>query len=133
MYVTAHHVVNKARQLEGLNAFHYAHEGLTWTALPPPGIPDDQPGVLTRQQISVRPGGNHVRSYLDIVAPDGTPWSEIEAAFVSFLAKRTGEPLPWKGVVGRTVFRVGMDLGLVAQRHRELAQLLRAAKQVASA
>ncbi|HEX7477300.1 MAG TPA: hypothetical protein VF331_05800 [Polyangiales bacterium] len=129
MYLSAQHV-RSLEGAEGLNAFHFSHGAYIWEGLPPQGIPDQDPGMLVAQSITVTPPGNLVRAYLDIVTPDETPWNEIRPAFITFVSEAQGTPLPWIGVVGRCLFRLGMDRGVAAQWQRELADLYRATMAV---
>jgi hypothetical protein len=130
MYLTAQHVVSTSGGREGINAFCYSHGTETWMALPPAGIPDQNPGILKAQSLAVPPGGNRVRSYLDIITPDESSWTEIRQAFMTFVSANQRQPFPWQAVVGRTSFRIGIDHGLVGQWHREIADLYRAAQAV---
>jgi hypothetical protein len=57
------------------------------------------------------------------VAPDETPWTEIRPAFTTFVSEAQAGDLPWNGVVGRCLFRVGMDAALAVQWRRELVDL----------
>lgn len=129
MYLTAQRVIAHGGQ-EGINAFHYKHGAQSWSGLPPPGIPDQDPGVLAGERIAVPPPGNRVRGYLDIVAPDDTPAGEIRQSLVMFLSRVQRAPLPWEGVVGRCLFRVGLEQALAGQWRRELAQLYRALSEL---
>ena len=126
MYLTAQRVVSPSC-LEGLNAFFYTHGAQTWSGLPPPDMPDKDPGTLVQELITVPPPGNHVRSYLDIVAPDETPSAEIRQSLVTFLSRVQREPLPWVGVVGRCFFRNGLDKALATRWRPEIAQLYQVA------
>ena len=131
MYLTAQNV-RSPKGVEGINAFHYSH-GATyaWQGLPPEGIPDKNPGTLVAETINVLPpGGNRVRSYLDVVAPDGTPWSEIRPAFIAFVSEAQRGPFPWIGVSGRVFFRIGIELALAQTWQREIAELYRAVQAV---
>lgn len=127
MYLTSHHVVSPSSGHEGVNSFLYLHGAYTWTELPP-GIPDQNPGTLTAQSISVRPPGNRVRSYLDIIAPDETRWEEVRIGLMDFVGTSQRSPLPWTGQSGRCFFRLGMELGLANQWQKELAVLYRASQ-----
>lgn len=126
MLLTAQHVAKPSTGDEGVNVYSYHHGPYVWHGLPPDGIPDQNPGVLVYQSISVDPPGNRVRSYLDVVAPDGTAWTEIRQAFVTFISRNQRNQLPWIDVVGRCWFRINMDLGLAASWHREVADLYHA-------
>lgn len=129
MYLTAQHVQAPATGDEGINAFFYQHGPVVWDGFPPAGIPDANPGVLEYPLLGLpRQGGNRVRSYLDVVAPDETPWSEIRGSFISFVSESQLNPLPWVGVRGRCFFRIGMESGLVQSWQNEVAALYRAAQ-----
>lgn len=130
MYLSAHHVIATRTGLEGVNAFLYSHGPYTWNGLPPAGIPDQDPGVLINAHISVPPPGNRVRSYLDVVAPDDTQASEIRQSFITFVSQVQLQPFSWVGLVGRCMFRIGMDQSLTNQWRREIAQLYRAVSAV---
>jgi hypothetical protein len=129
MYLTAHHVVSPVSGDEGINAFHYEHGSVGWQ-IPPPDIPDQRPGTLVNAIIAVEPPGNRVRSYLDIVAPDDAPWPEIRQSFITFLSQVRRQGLPWVGIAGRCLFRIGIDMGLAHEWQRELADLYRAVQAV---
>lgn len=70
MYVTAHRV-QRADGTEGINTFLHIHGPILWPAQPW-HMPEQQPGKIIAQEIMVPPGGNRVRAYLDVLAPDGT-------------------------------------------------------------
>lgn len=127
MYLTSHHVVDPSSKREGISSFLYLHGSRDWDQ-PPPEVPDQEPGALEAQSISVPPPGNRVRSYLDIVAPDGALWDEIRAGLMDFVEQSQSAPLPWDRVSGRCRFRMGMELGLARQWQRELAVLYRASQ-----
>lgn len=128
MYLTTHHVVSPASLREGVNVFLYLHGAYTWDGPPPPGVPEENPGALTAQSISIPPPGNRVRSFLDIVIPDEAKWEEVRVGLMDFVGRSQRSPMPWSGHSGRCFFRVGMDLGLTSQWHREIAILYRAAQ-----
>ncbi len=127
MYLTSHHVVSPSGEHEGVNTFLYLHGAYTWTQLPPE-IPDKNPGTLTAQSISVRPPGNRVRSYLDIIAPDETRWDEVRVGLMDFVGMSQRSPFPWSGQSGRCSFRLGMEIGIASQWQKELAILYRASQ-----
>lgn len=127
MYLTSHHVVSPSSGQEGINAFLYLHGEHSWSVRPPE-IPDQNPGVLRAQSISVRPPGNEVRSYLDIVAPDETRWEEVRVGLMDFVGTCQRSQLPWASQSGKCFFRLGMELGLASQWQKELAVLYRASQ-----
>jgi hypothetical protein len=123
MYLTAQRVVAPRSKETGINAFLYAHAGRHWH-VPPSDIPDRDPGRLERKNIVVKPPGNRVRSYLDIVAPDDLNAEELQRRLMTFLRRMQGSPLPWEAVEGPCLFRIGMDAELAkAGWSREVAAL----------
>lgn len=123
MYLTAQRVFAPKSKETGVNAFLYSHAGRRWH-VPPSDIPDRAPGRLERKSIVVKPPGNRVRSYLDIVAPDDLDSDELRQRLVTFLKRMQGSPFPWEAVEGPCLFRVGMDAELAkAGWSREVAAL----------
>ncbi|HEY5959171.1 MAG TPA: hypothetical protein VIV60_21585 [Polyangiaceae bacterium] len=102
----------------------YLHGAYTWQELPP-GVPDENPGSLAAQSISIQPPGNRVRSYFDVVTPDEVRWAEVRVGLMDFVGRLQRGPLPWSGQSGRCYFRIGMELALAQQWHKELAILYR--------
>jgi hypothetical protein len=129
MLLTAQRVQNAAG-LMGVNAFCNLHGPYEWLGEPPSGIPDWNPGERVNESISVPPGGNHVMSYLDIIAPDETPTSEILASMRRFLVLVRQFALPWVATVGRCTFRFGLDYGLEHQWSMEFRALFESAMLV---
>lgn len=115
---------------EGINAFCYLHGTHIWPGEPPEGVPESNPGERANESVAVPPGGNRVRSYLDIIAPDETPTTEVVAAVRRFLATVRGGPLPCRETIGRCTFRFGLDLGLEPTWTGEFRALLEAALRV---
>ena len=68
--------------------------------------------------LGARPPGNHVRSCRDIVVPDDAVWKKLQQSFFSFVSQVGRQAFPWEGVVGRCLFRVGLEWGLVSKWHR---------------
>ncbi len=129
MYLAALHVISPANGQEGVNAFYYRHAGPDWI-VPPNAVPDEDPGELVKKDVAVPPGGNRVRSYLDIIAPDTASWPEIRGNFLAFVLDTESQPFPWNGVVGRCRFRAGIEDGLAAAWRSELGALYGAARKV---
>lgn len=130
MYLTAQHIRSPMTGHEGINAFYYQHGPHVWQGLPPLGIPDENPGELTAQTVTIAPPGNRIRSYLDLAAPDETSWPEIRPAFIAFVSEAQRRPFPWEGIFGRCFFRLGMDRALAQQWQHEVAELYRAVQAV---
>lgn len=124
MYVTAHRVTRGDGQ-EGINAFLYLH-GANLPAGDAASIPEQQPGHLTRHHTPVPPGNNLVSSYLDVIAPDGTPVREVEhqlAMLRSDLPERRN-PTVLRGE--RITLRFGVQVALEPEREAELERLAQA-------
>jgi hypothetical protein len=125
MILTAQHV-RASSGTEGINAFCRLHGPYEWT-IPPEDLAS---GELVNRAISVPPGGNSVRSYLDVLAPDETPTQEIRNAVVAFIGQSRGTPLPWTRTIGRCTFRFGVELGLYSSWSEEFHRLLLSALAV---
>jgi hypothetical protein len=70
MYATAHRVLSTRNSREGINAFLHTHgHDFPWPE-DAASLPEVNPGRLEDEIIGIRPGGNRVRAYLDILAPD---------------------------------------------------------------
>lgn len=123
MYVTAQRVRTQLLE-EGINAYLYLHGSYPRSE---PPEPDENPGNLTNMLLTVDAvGGNHVRSYLDIVGPDDVVWPAIKLLLLQFVATMWLTPFPWRRVVGPCLFRVGMELPLARSWQKEVDLLYRA-------
>lgn len=134
MYLTAHRVVRERDGAVGINSFMHVHDGkLTWPE-EPWRLPEENPGRVVDQQIDVPPGGNRVRAYLDVVAPDGAGAGEVEASLNGLwlelvadeaTALEHGRMIPNPVVLSRAelVIRFGVELSLEQDRPLELAAL----------
>lgn len=122
MYLTAQRIEPLTDGKGGINAFHHRHSHpLRSRELSK--VPNDDPGIVVNQHISVKPGGNRVRSFLDVVAPEATPWERIRSCFLRFVSQNRAEPMPWEGAVGECWFRLNMDAAIAEQWESELADL----------
>jgi len=114
MILTAQHVRASTGE-EGINAFCRLQGPHEWADLSSGDLAEDlAAGELVNQAIVLQPGGNDVRSYLDVIAPDETPTQEIRHAVVLFVDRSRGRTLPWMETVGRCTFRFGVEQGLHA-------------------
>jgi hypothetical protein len=135
MYATAQRVRSTGGK-EGLNGFLHMHgPGFPWPP-DPWNLPETRPGEQVSEDVDVPPGGNNVRSYLDVIAPDKTPADEIDAALTSLWlelsADESGlgapqEPLPNPVVYcrGLVFLRLEVEAALLASRASEMAALRR--------
>ena len=129
MYLTAHRVFSRRDGREGINAFFHIHGAPLGGAMDMARIvhiADEEPGELVEQRWDLHPGGNAVRSYLDVVAEDATMAATIHQALDDF-GRQLADPnivLPrldiFRGVVG---IRFGANVGLWPQRQNEFAAL----------
>ena len=124
MYLTAHRV-RSATQAEGINSFRHWHGAEFAWPDDASALPETEPGVLdpAAARIAIRPGGNRVRAYLDVLAPDDTPPAAIEQALADLerdLAQRVN---PTVFTSGRTTIRLGVELALEPQRELHFQQL----------
>jgi hypothetical protein len=128
MYITAQRVRTTLHE-EAINAYLYAHGGGVVWQVPPQ--PEQEPGELVNTLITVNTvGGNQVRSFLDIVAPDELWWSELRPRFIAFVGAMRLTPFPWHGVVNGCLFRLGMARELARTWQQEVAHLYRACEVV---
>ncbi len=125
MKLVAQRVVSIAQgqKLTGINSRHYSHTGREWLDAPPDDLGE---GELVNRHDQVRPGGNRVRSYLDIIAPDSTPSLTIELSVRStarFLAE-AGAPLPWAINHADVSIEFNIEASLASHWQIELETLL---------
>lgn len=128
MYLTAQRVVSSGNE-NGINGFLYEHGVVAWDPPPDPvsGM-GDAIGELVHSLISVTPGDNRVVSYVDIVAPDGTPYEGVFLPIFTWMTERSSarEPFPWVGVVGDMRFGLHMVSAYAKTWREEVSRLLSA-------
>lgn len=133
MYATAHRVSN-ARGETGINAFLHKHGSAAPWPADPWLLPERTPGALVGDQVAVRPGGNNVHAYLDIIAPDDTTPAEVDVALTGLWLELAAEeagptspsgPLPNPLVYrrGRVFLRFGVEDRAVSTRASEFSEL----------
>ncbi len=128
IYLTAHRVVSPTRGDEGLNAFRYSSGNYIWDGPPPaPFDLDVDPGVLVDQRVTVQPPGNHVRSYLDIVAPANAAFHELRSAVEATADGDAPQRLPAEWSSGRIWIRFSAERALLPFWRTELRRLFDAA------
>lgn len=123
MYITAHRVTRDTS--DHTNAFIHVHgSDFPWPT-DASGLPETDPGqnLETLRHIELPPGGNRVRSYLDVLAPDDTAWSVLDNALHA-LAQDIDQRLnPAIFKYGPVTVRFGVDFGLTPSRRAELTRL----------
>jgi len=131
MYLTAHRVYNKTENKDGINAFRHVHDDgsmkdTEWDSADVVDlVSEERPGRLVDKKNELQPvGGNLVRSYLDIVAPDGTQPKDIHNALDQFEKVIQGATLPivrkFNGVSIRFGACHGLPDGKLLQECQEL-------------
>jgi hypothetical protein len=78
--------------------------------------------------VDVKPGGNRVRAYLDVLAPDGVKPEKLFHVLTE-LAEVLGDldnPVIFRR--GDVTVRFGVEMGLIVRRSEELNALIRALK-----
>ena len=85
MYLTAQRVRVTRGGQGGINAFVFRHgsvgANVNWEAPDFDELITRNPGDLVARSTQVRPGGNHVLSFLDVLAPDAVTGHELGEAF----------------------------------------------------
>lgn len=107
MYWAAHRVRSPEGE-EGINAFSHRHgPGFRWPVEVSQiaALPETDSGKQIAEHVQVEPGGNSVLSYLDVLAPDGTPQDVILRALDVFSARVSECANPTLAQVGPVVFR----------------------------
>ena len=131
MYLTAHHV-RSSKGHEGINAFRHWHgDGFAWPA-DASALPEDEPGELDpgATSVTVPPGGNRVRAYLDVLAPDGTPASEIDGALGVLAGDLAQRRNPTIFRIGEVTVRFGVERGLESAKVESLEQLTKVVRRL---
>ena len=122
MYLCSQRVVRPATGAEGINAFRYIHGPQQWLGEPPRSHrPEVKPGVLEAELVTVSPPGNRVRSYLDVVAPDGTKPNAVAIAALRPPLVINRFPVEWTH--GNVWCRFAVDGSLVGSWKQELELL----------
>lgn len=129
MYITAH-LVKSIDQREGINAFLHVHgTSFAWPD-DASSLPETTPGETALHHTDLPPGGNQVRAYLDILAPDRTPRGAIAQGLTALshdLRERRNPTVFRQGVV---TIRFGVEPGLEGLRAQQLEMLTRPAMQL---
>jgi hypothetical protein len=72
--------------------------------------PIRNPGDLVNTLLTVDSvGGNLVRSYMGVVAPDEMFWPQIEPVFLRFVELFRSRPFPWELEYSECLFQLGME------------------------
>jgi hypothetical protein len=93
-------------------------------------VTEAEPGKLVDKRIEIFGPGNEVLSYLDVIAPDGTPWDEIDRALQEFRTDVTVANLPVHRRLGDILVAFGALFGLRGAQQQEEYDRLRAILQI---
>ena len=106
---------------EGINAFCYLHGPIRWLDEPPPDL---HPGKLVNSRQEIRPPGNKIRSFLEIVTPDVTPSRQVLRAILDCIVLCENKTFPLKVLIGDISFQFDLALALAPGWRQELEYLL---------
>lgn len=120
MYLTAQRVTSGTGDADGINAFYHMHRD-AWAGRDVK--PEDAPGYLVTRRLAVDPGGNRIRSYLDVLAPDTTSPSLIIADFQRFVTGPVPERFPHEFAGTVATFRMAIERSLAASWRAEALRL----------
>lgn len=133
MYLTAHHVRSQ-RHGEGINAFRHWH-GLDFEWPDDAStLPERDPGKLDHgaKSVDIPPGGNGVRAYIDVLAPDGTAIEAIEAALDTLAGDLGQRRNPTVFRTGDVTIRFGVERALEATRPEVFERLRAVVRRLAA-
>lgn len=120
MFATAQRV--SAGRVGGINSFLYWH-GRDIARSNPVELLDAPPGDLQVRLLEVDPGGNPVRSFLDVVVPDQSTRAHLETVLAMAERMRQPEAFPVTLRVANAAIRLHLDTSLVPVWQEELADL----------
>ncbi|MBT3224352.1 MAG: hypothetical protein HN348_35240 [Proteobacteria bacterium] len=120
MYIATHRVVSKTA-VEGINTFAYLAGERSWQM--PEAHLDEQPGQLVHQSVEITPGGNRVRSYLDVVFPDSYTRDDVSWLLTTLPRLIDTTEFPHTGSLERAAWRFGLEFSLVPVWEDELVRL----------
>ncbi|QSQ19251.1 hypothetical protein JY651_28365 [Pyxidicoccus parkwayensis] len=129
MYATSHRVLSPSGKREGINVFLSLHQGtphagsIDWGRPSVEAVAEQTPGVLSESDCDIPPGGNTVRSYLDVVARDGTPVEMLGAALDAFERQLSEARLPFTHHFNQVGIRFGAVMELEPERVEEFQSL----------
>lgn len=122
MMVSAQRVA-KDRLVQGINSFVYEDAAAARSGASAEALLMGDPGRFVFRAYEVAPGGNSVRSFLDVALPGRVRASDAEWFFNTLPRWVNGTRFPVQGTLGRGAFRFGIELGLTPRWHAELIDL----------
>lgn len=121
MYSTAHRAIS-SEGLEAIHAFVHVHGNIPW----PNDVtdwPETHPGKLALNKTVLPVGGNRIRSYLDVLAPDTTPLQAIHEALTALSDDLNERRNPTVFSHGSITIRFGVEPIALGGRHTEFKLL----------
>ncbi len=120
MYVTAQRVRSRSSR-EGINAFLSLHQGqespgIDWARPAVMTVAEQYPGTLVDSELDLTPGGNAVRSFLDVVAADGTGLERLRTALEAFGRELESAALPHMALLDGVGIRFHAESSLEDER-----------------
>jgi hypothetical protein len=129
MYLTAH-LVRSGSGSEGINSFLHRHGTNFGWPEDASAVPEQYPGSIVAKAVSIPPGGNSVRAYLDVLGSDDLRKAEIAQALGALRKDLPERRNPTVFRHGRVTVRFGTELGLGAMREQYLEMLESAAMEL---
>jgi hypothetical protein len=134
MYLTAHRVV--ANNKNGINIFLHLHtngeqpvmNSISTIAL----VAEKNTGTIVDDNCDLLPGGNRVKSYVDIVANDNISQDDIKNAINAVKTKISSVELPFQEIISSVGIRFGAEIGLYDMIVQEYDDLTNAAMMLFS-
>jgi hypothetical protein len=121
MYLTAQRVVSKSG-LKGINAFFHLHRNAKQPApanhLDVVSVAERDTGKLIEDKCDVKPGGNRVKSYLDIVTSNEVDEKSLNAALDKFEKKIVPEKM---GPIIDVFHGIGLRFNVELELYRTLS------------
>lgn len=112
MLVSALRVRTPDKSREGINIYYYESGKVDWRGGDIGELMNQATGSLKKSFVEVPPGGNEVRTYLDVAAPDDLPLDAIHSAFTEFWTRHRLLPVPWEGKSGDVAFQYNSEIQL---------------------
>ena len=113
IYLTAHRVTkeDKGSESSAINAFAYDMPGDFSLTQSPDFDPLEYTGPLRHQSISMKPGGNHVYSFLDVVLKASLAPEDIKKLMDGVLSKEA-QGFPLRARSKRCWIQFNLDAGM---------------------
>lgn len=120
MYITAQKVESQ-NGIIGINSFYHSHKGIplpkTLSTRDVISVAESNTGTLIKDKCDVKPGGNKVKSYLDIVALDSIDEKKLIHVLNQFQDKIKSEDL---GPIIDIIEGIGMRFTAELELHDNL-------------